>query len=259
MRRISVFGWCVLVFTSVLVFTGATQSAFAHVRASDEERVRSALQGIIERTETFSSAIDFAFDYAATFIATSGAPMPVVQAELESIVTRLNGVRSLLVIDMEGKLLFDSFTHPAPEINLSTRPYFMTALETRGLHLGEIVLGRTSGFPFTPASALKTVIDSVLVAVVDTRELQKPLSWCQEECGGAILSPEGSILTISPFGTQLPEEIIEAASNEPSGALLLDRGAFSLLAHWQKSEKRQFIAVAFLMLHHDEDNVIVSE
>jgi len=205
---------------------------------------------IAERTENFTNALDFAFDYAATFIATSGAPEPVMQAELSSIASRLSGVRSLLVINTDGEIRFDAFSHPPPTINLSGRPYFQTALADRGLHYGEVVLGRSSGFPFTPASAFKSVIDGVLVAVIDTRELQKPLSWCPESCGGAILSFKGEIVTVSPDDTQLPQEIIDSVASEPSGSMTVDRGTFSLIAHWQRSRNHEFAVVAFLMVPH---------
>jgi hypothetical protein len=235
------------------LFLFAAQSALSNVNNLDEDSVRTATLDILERTETFANALDFAFDYAVTFRATSGAPAPVFQAELESIVSRLNGVRSMLVIDSDGALQFDAFSFPAPDINLASRPYFATAIENRGMHFEAPVLGQTSGFPFVPASSYKAVIDAVLVAVIDTRVLQKPLSWCLEKCGGAIITPDGQVVAISPDDTQLPAEIIEAAKSERSGSLLVERGTFSLMTHWQKSEKRSFTAIAFVMIPNGND------
>ncbi len=71
---------------------------------------------------------------------------------LGNTVDHLDGVRAIIFISEDGKLTFDSFSSPVPDVNLATRSYFIKAMEADEDHLiiDKPVAGKTSGIPFLP-------------------------------------------------------------------------------------------------------------
>ncbi len=173
-----------------------------------EIETNRAADGALRQTEVMATAISFAFDYLATFMGEAGPPPLVIQAELQATTERLDGVRSILVVERDGGLLHDAFSYPAPTVNLANRHYIRIALERPGLQFDEAIIGRTSGIPFAPLSAFKPSLNAVFVAIMDLRKIREPLDWCMTICGGAVFTSEGTLVAASPPETVLPEDII---------------------------------------------------
>ncbi len=212
--------------------------------------MNEAATRVLEQTERFATAIDFAFQHIATFIALSDAPGEIVHAELDATANRIDGVRSIIVVSKEGDILWDAYSHPPPPVNLSSRDYFRRSLAAHRLRFDEIAVGRTSGFPFVPVSVFKPSIDKVVAGVLDPRVLQDPLNWCLESCGGALLTEDGRIITISPVEARLSRELIESilqahVGGVSEGYLHEPRENFALTVAWRASRKFPFYAVVF--------------
>lgn len=211
----------------------------------EAETVRAADQAL-KQTESVATSVSFAFDYLAAFVGEAGPPPAVIQAELQATTERLEGVRSVLIVGKDGTLLYDSFTDPAPAVNLGNRKYVRDALEKPGLQISETVMGRSSGFPFVPMAAYKPSIDAVLTAITDVRKLKEPLDWCFNTCGGVILSSAGEIIVSSPPEITISEETIAGiiGHEDDRGTFIQESGNISILFAFRKSERFPFIVLA---------------
>ncbi len=212
--------------------------------------MNAAASRVLEQTERFATAIDFAFEHITTFAALSDAPGEIIHAELDAVAKRLDGVRSIIVISKEGNILWDAYSHPPPQVNLSSRDYFRRSLTAHRLQFDEIAVGRTSGFPFVPVSVFKPSLDAVIAGVLDPRAIQQPLNWCLESCGGALLTKVGRIITISPVEARLSRDLIESitkdhASGASEGYVHEPRENFALTVAWRASSKFPLYAVVF--------------
>lgn len=217
--------------------------------SSPAELDRAATR-ILESSERLATAINFAFDHLATFIALSGAPDQVIHQELKDTTARLNGVRSILVVAKDGSIQWDTISFPPPALNLSSRNYIRNAFSSTHLVFDEVTVGKTSGFPFVPVAAYKPAIGAVIAGVLDPRELQRPMEWCPESCGGALLTREGRIIVISPVETRLSFDLISEirathAAGAEEGILFESRENFNLRLAWIASGDFPIYAVAF--------------
>lgn len=215
-----------------------------------EREMNAAAGRVLAQTERFATAIEFAFEHLATFIALSDAPGEIVHAELDATADRIDGLRSILVLSTEGDILWDAYSHPAPKFNLGSRGYFRRGLTARRVQFDEIAVGRTSGFPFVPASVFKPSINAVIAGILDPRVIQEPLNWCLESCGGALLTQDGRIVTISPVEARLSRDLINSiledhATGASEGYVHEPRENFALTVAWRASDKFPFFTVVF--------------
>jgi hypothetical protein len=211
-----------------------------------EQQTIQAAEDALRETESFATSISFAFDYLTTFMSEAGPPDFLTHAELKASTTRIDGVRSILVIGKDGSLQHDAFTFPAPSINLGERRYVLNALARPGLVIGEAVVGQTSGVPFVPVSTFKPALNAVLAAIVDTRVVREPLNWCPGSCGGAVLTSQGKVVAASPPEAPIPDEIISRilADENNQGSFVYERQSFKALIAFRKSERFPVIILA---------------
>ena len=220
---------------------------------ADQEQIErdtaEAAQNALEEVESLATSISFAFDYLTTFVSEAHPPDFLTHAELKATTDRLDGVRSILVVDKEGAIRHDAFSFPAPNINVGKRQYFQQAMATPGLVVGERVIGRTSGVPFIPVSIYKPALNGVLTAIVDPGKLRDSLDWCRNisaSCGGAIVNTDGGIVTASPARAPIHEDVRQVLISKPErqGTFIYERPNFRMLVAFSKSERFPIIVWA---------------
>jgi hypothetical protein len=224
--------------------------------AQIERDTIEAADNAFDEAESLSTSISFAFDYLTTFISEAHPPDYVTHAELKATTDRLNGVRSILLINKDGAIRHDAFSFPAPNLNVAEREYFQVALSTPGLIVGEGVVGRTSGVPFIPISVHKPALDGVLAAIVDPRKLRDTLDWCRDtaaSCGGSIVNTAGGVVTASPARAPIHDEVAKIVSGreEVRGTFIYERPNFRMLVAFRKSERFPIIVWASQTLASD--------
>lgn len=238
--------WLMLVLCLV-ISPGPAQSSPG---IQSEKEMNAAAGRVLEQTERLATAIEFAFEHLATFIALSEAPGEIVHAELDATADRIDGLRSILVLSPDGDILWDAYSFPAPKVNLGSRTYFRRGLSANRLQFDEITAGRTSGFPFVPISVFKPSINAVITGILDPRVIQEPLNWCLESCGGALLTDDGRIVTISPVETRLSRSLVDTimedhAAGASEGYVHEPRDNFALTVAWRASDKFPFYTIVF--------------
>ncbi len=214
-----------------------------------EQETIEAAKDALNETESLATSISFAFDYLTTFMSEAHPPDFLTHAELKATTARLDGVRSILVIDKDGMIRHDAFSFPAPNINVAERQYFQGARSSSGLILGEGVIGRTSGVPFVPVSTYKPALNAVLTAIVDPGKLRRVLERCgraREACGAAILTNTGKIVASSIPEVTIPQEIVDniLGAEDNSGTFVYERQNFKALVAFRKSERFPIVAFA---------------
>lgn len=214
--------------------------------AQIERETIEAAENALDETESLATTISFAFDYLTAFVSEAGPPDFLTHAELKASTARLDGVRSILIINKDGTLMHDAFSFPAPDINLGDRDYVRNALSNPGMIVGEAVVGQTSGVPFVPISSYKQALSSVVTAIVDPRAIREPLNWCSGSCGGAVMTRQGKVVTSSPPNVPIDQQIIDRilASEENEGVFSYDKPNFKALIAFRKSERFPVIVFA---------------
>jgi hypothetical protein len=207
--------------------------------AQIERDTVEAAENALDETESLATSISFAFDYLTTFISEAHPPDFLTHAELKATTDRIDGVRSILMINTDGSLMHDAFSYPAPDINLSEREYVRDALSQPGLVFGKAVIGQTSGVPFVPISSQKQALSAVLTAIVDPRKMRESFEWCSGSCGGALLTNNGDVVASSPPNAQIPPEIVNTilAAEQNNGTFEYKRLNFRALVAFRKSER----------------------
>ncbi|MBD8890932.1 histidine kinase [Labrenzia suaedae] len=165
---------------------------------------------------------------AASFIVSSVGVDRLIHAELKRIVTRVPGVRAIIVIGPDGTLLHDSYKYPPNELNLADRIYFRQAISTPELFIGEPVIGRTSGSSFVPV--VKRIGDNTFVAVTAPYSLVDLQSECGD-CWSLALQPSGKIVSMFPPESAFLPELISRLS----GKINASKGAGSTVVGYQRS------------------------
>ncbi len=234
----------------LLVAPSAARAETGYVAVPDEAQIEQntikAAENALGETESLATSISFAFDYLTTFVSEAHPPDFLIHAEMKATTERLDGVRSILLINADGSLMHDAFSYPAPNINLGERDYVQNALNRPGLVFGKAVVGQTSGVPFIPVSARKPALSAVLAAIIDPRKMREPLNWCGGSCGGALLTSEGEVITSSPPNAPIAPEIINRilAADQDAGTFEYERPNFKALVAFRKSERFPVIVYA---------------
>lgn len=234
----------------LFVAPAAAKAETGYVAIPDEAVVEQdtikAAENALGETESLATSISFAFDYLTTFVSEAHPPDFLIHAEMKATTERLDGVRSILLINNDGSLMHDAFSYPAPNINLAERDYVQNAINRSGIVFGKAVVGQTSGVPFIPVSAQKPALSGVLAAIIDPRKLREPLDWCGASCGGAVLTANGDIVTSSPPSVPIAPEIISTilAADENTGTFEYKRQTFKALIAFRKSERFPVIVFA---------------
>ncbi len=238
-RTATLIAAAILLLVSPTLAQGETVYQDVPNQEQIERDTAEAAQNALDETESLATSISFAFDYLTTFVSEAHPPDFLTHAELKATTDRIDGVRSILMINTDGSLMHDAFSYPAPDINLSEREYVRNALSQPGLVFGKAVIGQTSGVPFVPISSQKQALSAVLTAIVDPRKMRKSLEWCSGSCGGALLTNNGDVVASSPPNVQIPLEIVNTilAAEQNSGTFEYKRLNFRALVAFRKSER----------------------
>ncbi|QFT70730.1 hypothetical protein FIU93_28355 [Labrenzia sp. THAF35] len=234
---------------SVLVFAiWLTSSAIAQndVEISETEflisdTVRSARTNQLA-AERVLFATDQAID-AASFILSSVRVDRLIHVELKRLASRIPGVRAIIVIGPDGRLLHDSYKFPTVSLDLSDRTYFRVAIATDELVIGSPVVGRTSGSSFVPV--VKRIGDYTFVAVTAPYALVELQSECGD-CWSVALQEKGDIVAMFPPDSTFLHDLVERMSPQMrangSQVVRYRHSVFSVV--WRKSPDFPIVSVS---------------
>lgn len=170
-------------------------------------------------------AIDRLLHQSLQTSAREDVPLAVRQASIARLVDQVPGVRAVLVVQ-DKRLLIDSYNWPTPAVDLSTRPYILSALSRPGeLIIGELVTGAVSAVPFVPVSTAQG--DSVAVAVVNENAWW-PRRLCNR-CYG-ILAGGGLLSSTEPPGIRAYADVARRLSNAGEGEINLGNRRISFIS-----------------------------
>jgi hypothetical protein len=174
-------------------------------------------------------------------------------AYLNDYLPMMPEVRAIVVVDENGVIAHDSFMLPAVPIDLSERAYVQGAkdLSGRGLYIGKINRGKTSGLPFLPIS--RAIYDDgrfagVVSLVVTPNNLLRHTQWedCQF-CYVEVLRGDKTMLAQYPAGVERPEGYFDAIQLNETSASGRVRGVKFHEVHadvsWIRNDKYPYIVV----------------
>lgn len=186
---------CIVALTSGAM----AQPLFQEVNPNDELEVRlQAVQSAARTNQLTAERVLYAADQAlnqAAIIKSSVKNNRLVHLELKRLAAEVPGTRAIIAIDAYGTLIHDSYTYPANKHNLSDRTYFKEAARKPGMHIGEQVVGRSSGAAFIPLA--QRFGDVTFVAIVAPYALVDVQPDCGD-CWSLAIQNDGDLITIFP-------------------------------------------------------------
>ncbi len=149
----------------------------------------------------------------------------VLEATLARYANQVDGIRSILVLNNQGEILYDTYHKVASRdipqrLYLGDRDYFKGAFSRREMTLYTPVLGRTSGSLFLPASqAVITdgAVKYVTVAIISPNRLIHPSVIETEYSVVTIFNSKGKLLAKFPDGTDIPDGFYESLEINKNG------------------------------------------
>ncbi len=149
----------------------------------------------------------------------------VLEATLARYANQVDGIRSILVLDDRGEIVYDTYHKVASRgisqrLYLGDRDYFKGAFNQRKMTLYTPVIGRTSGSPFLPASqAVMTngAVKYVTVAILSPNRLIHPSIIETDYSVVTIFNREGKLLAKFPDGTDIPDDFYESLEINKNG------------------------------------------
>ena len=168
------------------------------------------------------------------------------------LVKELDGIRAIIFIQSDGKLLYDSFSYPTPDVNLKERKYFIETMasSTDRLLIGKQIKGKTSSIPFLPVT-MRVNKDNqffgVLTAIVTPSVLVSSGSpqHCLH-CISLLTDLEGNIIADHPSGLEITEELkkkLHATSQPVKGTEVIDIGKIKARIYWIRNEEFPYISI----------------
>ena len=192
-----------LIFVCIIIGTFPAQAQTAAPQELLRE-VRTTIALNRLSAERIFIGIDHALDTAG-YALKGIANKRVIHEEFREIAERLPGVRAIIAIEPSGQLIVDSYTPPAPDVNLGDRTYVASARAQPGLFIGTTTIGRTSGIPFLPVA--KRVGDNVIAAIVSPHFLIHEEGRCAD-CVSAIIREDGSLIASFPPAAEIPKNVL---------------------------------------------------
>lgn len=163
---------------------------------------------------------------------------------LKDTTSEVGHIRAMLFLNSEGVIVADSSREEPIAVNLSERKYFRDAKEGkyRGLRVGEVLEGQTSGFPFIPLTVPVWSGDNFigLIAAVLTPEellLIDQRTRC-ELCVSVVSKDDGTMLNKFPNVGGL-ESFIKSFANDhraASGYAIINTGDLDAKVAWITNE-----------------------
>lgn len=229
------------------IFTILTASiAQAEARYIDG---RTAIEVISEIGETRLSLTQAVLRSGADFLSLRGDVSPKEgHASFKAIVNGVREVRSMLALDENGMLIFDSFNvlPIEPAMNLSHRKYFngTTGQRAKKMLIFQPITGHQSGDSFIPAAmAVPGHVDQnqkVVMAVVVPTSLLPDIDLCSF-CGAAIALDGSIIASSSPMSAVNEAALGRVSFSGEYGATEIEVRGMAVLVHWRKSRLSKLI------------------
>jgi hypothetical protein len=173
-------------------------------------------------------------------VLTAVADVPSVRAAdkagcvdfITTLLPRMPHLRTIAVIDLEGRVACRQAPLPPATMSFADRPYFREAVESGGFVVGEFTEARVSGGPVLPvALALRDGggrVTGVLAAALDLRWLSRHLGERALPKGGSltVADRDGVILAREPLperfvGTRIPDAFRHLVDAPEPGTLEL--------------------------------------
>lgn len=226
--------------------------AHAQNRNFNDEEIRARTRSLDFHSSLVIGQADIALTTLSELIARVDLEENEAHIILGRTVKRLDGVRAIVFIASDGKLTYDSFSNPVPNINLSSRTYFMEAIKTMEgqLIIGEPVKGNTSGIPFLPVAkavwkdgkpygVLAAIITpSALLVAEDTQDCL--------HCVAMITGLSGKIIAKYPEGVELSQEFkdkLDAENLPVKGTEIIQIGLLKAKIYWIRKDKYPLISI----------------
>ena len=232
----------------VSLFLGDINATYAE---DIENRVRLNGRLLAGHIRSALAQNDIALLAVADFLAANpGVSDEIIHARLKRYAVRGAGMRAVLGIDPTGQLRYDSFSLPAPDLNLSGRHYVRKALgaESADLIVGGPVIGKQSGLPFIPLARPYFSINGarlgVVAGVMVPNALIEPVTKCTL-CVAATYLETGETLVTYPSGAKLPRELLEEVVLSPDTSSLtrVSLAGTSTIVFWEKIASYGVIAI----------------
>jgi hypothetical protein len=180
---------------------------------------------------------------SASIITSSVKNDHLVHLELKRLASELPGTRAIIVIGPDGWLVHDSYTYPASPINLSDRPYFLAARDETGLHVGNPLVGRTSGAAFVPLA--KRLGELTFVAIVSPFALVNVQTECGD-CWSLAAQTDGDLIAAFPPEALIAPRLLKtvADARKDIGHIIMGYNDSVVAVAWRKSADYPFIAIS---------------
>lgn len=171
---------------------------------------------------------------------------------LRQILNDSSYFRSILAIDEDGVLAFDSF-NPIPFLgvkDLSDRGYWKRASshKPKELIFGRTVTGRQSGLAFIPLAMAvpgNGPRSQKVVVLTALPEKMLPLAAICNYCGVSLLSGGEVVASNRPLSEVNISVLKELSFEGLYGAEAFDLRGMQVIAHWRRSERYDLIMVYY--------------
>lgn len=187
-------------------------------------------------------ATDQALDAAAVIASTINNGR-LIHEELRRLAESLPGVRAIIAVGRDGKLVHDSYAYPVAGLNLSDRSYYRRALIEDGLIVGQKVIGRQSGSAFVPL--VKRIGELTFIAVTSPFALIDIQTDCAD-CWSAATTASGDPVVVFPPETGIPPKFLQtpASQAETVGSRVVRYKNSVVLISWRKSAEFPVISMS---------------
>jgi two-component system cell cycle sensor histidine kinase PleC len=201
----------VLVFYNAILGLQVLRDYRAAVEAATL-RAGNAAAVLAGQVATYLTFVDTTLDMLDAFaarlppLAEDDASVDTLRSLMAAKTRQLDMIRGFLVTGSDGHMVMDEAGRPTVPLDLSDRDYVRAhaGLGTRGIFVGEPVVGRTSGRWFLGVSRWRQAADGgfggVITAVVEPAFLARTLAAA--DLGGrgvaALVSGSGTIIARSP-------------------------------------------------------------
>lgn len=248
-----------LALASALILSAAPALYAQSARVVSEliqTRVQLKSAFLAKQVDSHLKQNDLALMAVGDFLAANPEVSPAIaHARLKRYQRAAAGLRSILAIGADGKLMHDSYNLPAPDFNLGDRIYVREAVRqgTGDLRINAAVKGRQSGLPFIPITRGTFDVEGnatgVVVGIMGPETLLPDDSDCAL-CVSAVLTEQFDILVSRPSGLQLPKDLLNNINNSfaKSGLELVDLKGGKQLVAWEKNDYAHVITIASELL-----------
>ena len=239
----------------VTLGSGAAQNVGTQDKAPFTEliRTRVELKGILlaKQVDSHLKQNDLVMMAIGDFWSANPNVSPAIaQSRMKRYQRAAAGLRTILAVNADGKLVHYSYDFPAPDLNLGDRLYVREALAqgSSDLRINLPVVGRQTGLPFIPITRglfnVEGEATGVIVGILGPETLLPEDSNCAY-CISAVLTNDLDILVSRPSGLQLSEDLKQHIQEtmSSSGMKLIEENGGLLLVSWTKNDYADVITV----------------